>query len=100
MSRSTSRLVGGARCVEELLHEVVGAIRSHGDLSLARVRVPACGHACSRCGATSEDDADGEGLPAGLVARDLRRGVDRLCARCTREHVRDIEAKLDEDWWA
>jgi len=27
------------------------------------------------------------------------RGVDRLCAACTRENVRSIEAKLDEEWW-
>jgi hypothetical protein len=27
------------------------------------------------------------------------RGVDRLCADCTRENVRAIEARLDEEWW-
>jgi hypothetical protein len=27
------------------------------------------------------------------------RGVDRLCDRCTRENVRAIEARLDEEWW-
>jgi hypothetical protein len=26
-------------------------------------------------------------------------GVDRLCADCTRENVRAIEARLDEEWW-
>jgi hypothetical protein len=27
------------------------------------------------------------------------RGVEQLCAACTREHARAIEAKLDEEWW-
>ena len=48
----------------------------------------------------SEDDGDGEGLPLGWSLSTSARGVDRLCASCTREHLRDIEAKLDEDWWA
>ena len=55
---------------------------------------------CSRCGATSDDDGAGDGLPPGWSLATSRRGVDRLCAGCTREHVRDIEAKLDEEWWA
>ena len=54
---------------------------------------------CSRCGAISEEGGD-DGLPPGWSLSSSRRGVDRLCAACTREHVRDIEAKLDEDWWA
>jgi hypothetical protein len=57
------------------------------------------GSTCSRCGTTSDDDSEGEGLPPGWSLSTSRRGVDRLCAACTREHVRDIEAKLDEDWW-
>ena len=55
---------------------------------------------CSRCGATSDEDGDGEGVPLGWSLATSRRGVDRLCATCTRDHVRDIEAKLDEEWWA
>jgi hypothetical protein len=54
---------------------------------------------CERCGATDPDDGGGEGLPAGWSLVTTRRGVGRLCLTCTRAHVRDIEAKLDEDWW-
>jgi hypothetical protein len=54
---------------------------------------------CSRCGATSGEDAGGDGLPLGWSLSTSRRGIERLCAGCTREHVRDIEAKLDEEWW-
>lgn len=46
--------------------------------------------ACRRCGATGEGD-----LPAGWSLD----GEHFLCERCTRENVRSIEARLDEDWW-
>lgn len=55
---------------------------------------------CTRCGATSDEDGGGEGLPLGWSLATSRRGVDRLCSACTRQHVRDIEAKLAEEWWA
>ena len=51
--------------------------------------------ACSRCGAAAPDD----GLPVGWSLATSERGVDRLCAACTRANVRSIEARLDEDWW-
>ena len=53
---------------------------------------------CRRCGAQSDEGGD-EGLPSGwsLATEDGR--VDRLCDRCTREHVRSIEAKLPDEWW-
>ncbi len=51
---------------------------------------------CSRCG---EDGGGGE-LPPGWSLSTGDRGVVHLCATCTREHVRDIEAKLDEAWWS
>jgi hypothetical protein len=54
---------------------------------------------CERCGATDADDADGQGLPPGWSLVTTARGMGRLCLGCTRAHVRDIEAKLDEDWW-
>ncbi len=31
------------------------------------------------------------------VARD--GAIDVLCADCTRDNVRSIEGKLDEEWW-
>jgi hypothetical protein len=52
---------------------------------------------CSRCG--HQDAAPEGGLPAGWSLASSERGVDRLCATCTRDNVRCIEARLDEDWW-
>ena len=52
---------------------------------------------CARCGATA-DCPDG-GLPEGWSLASSARGLDRLCAACTRENVRAIEARLDEEWW-
>ncbi|HET8618932.1 MAG TPA: hypothetical protein VFM27_08220 [Acidimicrobiales bacterium] len=52
---------------------------------------------CARCGATAPAPAGG--LPAGWSLAASDRGVDRLCAACTRDNVRSIEARLDEDWW-
>jgi hypothetical protein len=37
--------------------------------------------------------------PVGWSSSTSKRGVQLVCDRCTREHVRDIEAKLDEEWW-
>jgi NMD protein affecting ribosome stability and mRNA decay len=52
---------------------------------------------CARCGASA--DAPSDGLPEGWSLAASARGVDRLCADCTRENVRAIEARLDEEWW-
>jgi len=41
-----------------------------------------------------------EAVPLGWSTADAGGDVTLLCPRCTREHVRDIEAKLDEEWWA
>lgn len=30
---------------------------------------------------------------------DPRRGTLLICPDCTREHVRSIEARLDQEWW-
>lgn len=54
-------------------------------------------HVCARCGATARAPADG--LPAGWSLAGSERGIDRLCDACTRENVRAIEARLDEEWW-
>lgn len=62
--------------------------------------MPVVASTCTRCGTQSEDDGHGEGVPPGWSLSSSTRGVDRLCGACTRAHVRDIEAKLDEDWWA
>jgi hypothetical protein len=52
---------------------------------------------CARCGSTAP--APEGGLPAGWSLATSDRGLDRLCATCTRDNVRSIEAKLDEEWW-
>lgn len=54
-------------------------------------------HRCRRCGAAGEGDPDG--LPAGWSVATEGDAVIRLCATCTRDHVRAIEAKLGEEWW-
>lgn len=51
--------------------------------------------ACSGCGRR----------PAGDVPWTWSRSVDErgrtslLCEECSRDHARDIEAKLPDDWW-
>jgi hypothetical protein len=59
--------------------------------------VPEEHQTCARCGATAP--APTGGLPAGWSLATSDRGVDRLCAACTRDNVRSIEARLDEEWW-
>jgi hypothetical protein len=52
--------------------------------------------ACAWCGAV----ADGDEAPV-TWATSLERGVVRhYCERCSREHLRSIEGRLDADWWA
>ena len=51
---------------------------------------------CRRCGTAAEGDAE---VPLGWSTSVDDGRVDLLCDRCTREHVRDIEAKLDDAWW-
>jgi hypothetical protein len=51
---------------------------------------------CSVCGAPAPD---GEPVLAGWSTSSSSRGVQWVCTSCTREHVRSIEAKLDEEWW-
>jgi hypothetical protein len=46
---------------------------------------------CRRCGTTAEGE-----LPRGWS---LDGATHFLCQACTRENVRSIEAKLDEEWW-
>ncbi|MDN5930223.1 MAG: acetyltransferase [Pseudonocardia sp.] len=50
--------------------------------------------ACLRCGAP-RDPAD----PEWAVLRDPGEQARWLCPACARRHVRDIEAKLDAEWW-
>ena len=51
---------------------------------------------CATCGTTAPD--------AALAAITWTRGTENgrevwTCERCSREHLRSIEAKLDPAWW-
>jgi hypothetical protein len=52
--------------------------------------------ACRRCAADRDPDA-GDAVAWGLDRED--GGLRWLCPACTRAHVRDIEAKLPDEWW-
>jgi rubredoxin len=57
---------------------------------------------CSLCGRLADPDRDGD-PPLGWCADRIEdRGGSHLrwvCPQCTREHVRAIEAKLEQHWW-
>ncbi len=54
---------------------------------------------CGRCGAIARA-ADTVLTWTTSVERSGDAAVtEHYCARCTREHVRGIEAKLDAAWW-
>jgi DNA-directed RNA polymerase subunit RPC12/RpoP len=54
------------------------------------------GPVCATCGRTPDDEA-----AACLTwMRGLENGrVVWTCERCSREHLRSIEGKLDSPWW-
>jgi hypothetical protein len=54
---------------------------------------------CTVCGAEPADDAE-----RALARLTWTRGAEAArevwtCQRCSRRHVRSIEAKLDSSWW-
>jgi transposase len=51
---------------------------------------------CNRCGRQRPDDPR---TALTWVSERDRRGQTWLCPECARAHVRDIESKLDQDWW-
>ncbi|MGE5763496.1 MAG: DUF488 domain-containing protein, partial [Mycobacterium leprae] len=63
--------------------------------------------ACGRTAATDEGTAPatwtatrGEARAGGSSVRGATRCATRwLCERCTREHVRSLEARLEPAWW-
>ena len=52
------------------------------------------GATCSACGTTTDEPA-----PLTWSTATGPRGTTWFCDRCTRAHVRSIEAKLDEEHW-
>ncbi|WP_290053359.1 hypothetical protein [Amycolatopsis solani] len=54
--------------------------------------------ACTRCGRRRSDDDDPATALAWVSTRE--RGALRwLCPDCARQHVRDIEGKLPDEYW-
>lgn len=54
--------------------------------------------ACVHCGIHRED----ESTPAAALAWVFEReqgGIRWVCAQCARDHARDIEGKLPEEYW-
>ena len=48
---------------------------------------------CARCGRSADVS------PPTWSSSTGADGLIRLCDVCTREHLRSIEARLDEQWW-
>ena len=90
----------GADLVEQLAEAGIDGIVAGGGSGTAVRHAPMVARMtrhCARCGVAG--DAPEDGMPEGWSFDVTDRGVTYLCAACTREHVRSIEAKLDEEWW-
>jgi hypothetical protein len=51
---------------------------------------------CASCGTVA---ADGPPLDWTTQVSERGRGLEYVCDRCSREHVRAIEARLSPEWW-
>jgi len=49
---------------------------------------------CELCGRTSEQEN-----PLGWSTEFVDGRTRRVCEKCTRDNVRAIEAKLEQEWW-
>jgi hypothetical protein len=49
---------------------------------------------CAWCGATAAE------LPVSWTTSLERDGARSYCERCSREHLRSIEGRLDAEWWS
>jgi hypothetical protein len=57
---------------------------------------------CTMCGRTADTESDGD--PPLAWCADIVESLDGprtkwICDVCTRQYVRSIEAKLDQEWW-
>jgi hypothetical protein len=50
---------------------------------------------CSWCGRTAPAD----GVPLDWVDDVVGDRAKHYCPTCAREHLRSIEARLDQEWW-
>jgi hypothetical protein len=50
---------------------------------------------CAFCGATDEGDQP----PLTWTSATERGRRQWFCDRCSREHLRSMESKLDSEWW-
>jgi hypothetical protein len=58
--------------------------------------------ACSMCGRVADPKEDGDpplGWCSDLVETAEGQRTHWVCPQCTRKFVREIEAKLDQQWW-
>ena len=53
---------------------------------------------CSVCGKVADPAVDGD-PPVAWSAEIVDARPSWVCPRCTRDNVRAIEAKLDQNWW-
>jgi rubredoxin len=53
---------------------------------------------CSMCGRVADPAAEGD-PPLAWSTELIDAGTRWICPACTRDHVRSIEAKLDQAWW-
>jgi hypothetical protein len=57
---------------------------------------PTAAMVCATCGAVPDDEA----LARLAWTRGVENGRDVwTCDRCSRQHLRSIEGKLDSSWW-
>lgn len=54
---------------------------------------------CSFCGAVAEGGPDPD-VPPITWSTAVENGQQKFfCERCSREHLRAMESKLDSEWW-
>lgn len=92
--RRTSRDVEGSKDIETIGHKIPS--EAGWGVDTERMTEETARPVCATCGLSADDQ---------VVARlTWALGVENgrqvwTCARCSREHLRSIESKLDSGWW-
>ncbi|MFP5071359.1 hypothetical protein ACLFMI_17075 [Pseudonocardia nantongensis] len=55
--------------------------------------------ACRLCGTPGPAGPGAAAMAGWVTERDARGRETWLCPDCARRHARDIEARLDAEWW-